>query len=40
MKAGSWLIVVGYVALIGVWGWAGLLAGAAHIILLLATVKK
>lgn len=40
MTTGSWLIVAGYVALVAMWGWIGLLAAAAHIGVLLLTVKR
>jgi hypothetical protein len=33
-------IVAGYVALVALWGWPGLLAAAAHIGVLLLTVRR
>ena len=34
------LIVAGYAALVATWGWPGLLAAAAHIGVLLLTVRR
>lgn len=33
-------IAVGYVALIGVWGWWGVIAAAAHVAVLALTVRR
>jgi len=38
--AGAVLVVVGYVALVAILGWPGLLAAALHIALLLACVPR
>ena len=38
--AGAVLVVVGYVALVALLGWWGLLAAAAHIAILLACVPR
>lgn len=40
MKWSGALIVAGYLALIGVWGWWGALAAAAHIGVILLTVPR
>lgn len=40
MKFSAGLIVAGYVALVALMGWWGLLAAAAHAGLLLACVKR
>lgn len=40
MKAGAFLIVAGYVALVVLLGWPGLLAAAAHVGILLACVPR
>ena len=40
MKLGAGLIVAGYVALVVILGWWGLVAAAAHIGILLACVKR
>ena len=38
--AGAVLVVVGYVALVAILGWPGLLAAAVHIGILLACVPR
>ena len=40
MKFSALLIVAGYVALVAILGWPGLLAAALHIALLLLFVKR
>lgn len=40
MTAMAVLILAGYVALVALWGWWGLLAAAAHIGVLLLTVRR